>query len=475
MLFTTIAFAIFLLITLGLYWSFRSDAWRHPLIFLANLVFYGWWDWRFVALLLAVIGVSYGCALGISRAAARRSRARGWLILACGSQLALLAYFKYANFFLDSLKRIVEQTGAHAGWTTLHIILPVGISFYIFQGLSYVISVYEQRVPAERSLLKVGVYLSFFPHLVAGPIIHATYFLPQLASARRFDAAQFIEGARKFAIGFLYKAVFADNLAKFVDPVFAAPAGQSNLAVFAGCLGFYGQIYFDFAGYSLMAIGVANFFGYLLPDNFNHPYRAASMIDFWRRWHISLSTWLRDYLYIPLGGNRGPRWFQYRNLLITMLLGGLWHGASWNFIWWGAIHGVALCVNHAWRTWRPPSADPRPAGPRALAVMASWLATQAVVFLCWIPFRAASFADVLVILRKLGGLLLENPGVAVGVPWLLLTIPLIADTWIVGSRRLTDRWALRSNFALYAIIALALLTALLFMHVGKVAFIYFQF
>lgn len=470
MLFTTIAFVIFLLITLGLYWSLRSDAWRHPLIFAANLIFYGWWDWRFVALLLAVIGVSYGCSLGINARVRRGLGAKGWLVLACASQLALLAYFKYANFFLDSVKRVVEQTGAHPGWTTLHIILPVGISFYIFQGLSYVISVYEQRVSAERSFIKVGMYLSFFPHLVAGPIIHATYFLPQLASERRFDATEFLEGAKKFAIGFLYKAVFADNLAKFVDPVFAAPAEQSGLAVFAGCLGFYGQIYFDFAGYSLMAIGVANFFGYRLPDNFNHPYRAASMVDFWRRWHISLSTWLRDYLYIPLGGNRGSRWFQYRNLMITMLLGGLWHGASWNFIIWGALHGAALCLNHAWRTWRgenPPASAGR--------TMCGWLLTQAVVFLCWIPFRAANFSDTLIILQKLGDLFLTNGGIAVGTPWLLLLVPLAADTWLVGSRSLADRLTVRSNYALAFLVALALLTALMFMHVGKVAFIYFQF
>jgi len=471
MIFNTLSFAIFLAITLGAYWSLREDVWRRRLLFAANLFFYGWWDWRFVPLLLGVIVVSYFSALLIQKSPTP-ARAKLWLAVACVLQLGILGYFKYANFFLGALQNVVEQTGAHAGWTTLHIILPVGISFYIFQGISYVASVYEKRLPAEENFVKLGVYLAFFPHLVAGPIIHATFFLPQLAEKRRFDSAQFLEGCKKFATGFIYKSVFADNLGAIVDPIFRAPAEHTSVVVFGGCLGFYGQIYFDFAGYSLMAIGVANLFGYLLPDNFNHPYRATSMIDFWRRWHISLSTWLRDYLYIPLGGNRGSKWFQYRNIMITMLLGGLWHGASWNFIWWGAIHGAALCVNHIWRDWRKGATL---AVPTALSWAASLLLTQATVFLCWIPFRAQSFQDSLTILKSLGQLFASTWVMAYTLPWLLILVPLLVDTWLVGNKPLTDRLTLRSNAAFYVMVLLAMLIGLLFMHLGKVPFIYFQF
>jgi alginate O-acetyltransferase complex protein AlgI len=472
MIFNTLSFAIFLAITLGMYWSLRSDTWRHRLLFAANLFFYGWWDWRFIPLLLGVIVVSYFSARLI-QSARTATHAKLWLALACSLQLGLLGYFKYANFFLGAVQNVLERAGGHAGWTTLHIILPVGISFYIFQGISYVASVYEKRLAAEKNFVKLGVYLAFFPHLVAGPIIHATYFLPQLAERRRFDAAQFLEGCKKFAIGFLYKSVFADNLGAIVDPIFHAPTEYAPIAVFGGCLGFYGQIYFDFAGYSLMAIGVANFFGYLLPENFNHPYRAASMIDFWRRWHISLSTWLRDYLYIPLGGNRGSKWFQYRNIMITMLLGGLWHGASWNFIWWGAIHGTALCVNHAWRDWRDRTASPSFTLPPTLAWIGSFLLTQATVFLCWIPFRAQNFQDSLTILASLGRLFATSW--VTTLPWFLILVPVLVDTWLVGDKPFATRLTLRSNTAVYVMVLVGMLIGLLFMHLGSVPFIYFRF
>jgi D-alanyl-lipoteichoic acid acyltransferase DltB (MBOAT superfamily) len=253
--------------------------------------------------------------------------------------------------------------------------------------------------------------------------------------------------------------------------MFKNPAGHSALSAFGGTLGFYGQIYFDFAGYSLMAIGVANMFGYFLPDNFNHPYRAASVVDFWRRWHISLSTWLRDYLYIPLGGNRGSKWMVYRNLFITMFLGGLWHGANWNFLLWGAIHGVALCVNHAWKA-HPKSAE---IGGRRSFLILAFLLTQAVVFLCWIPFRAQTFADTAVIFGKLLEIPLMVWKTTQPFPWLLALVPLMVDTWFVGSPVLMKKWAIPSNVLYYFAVAVALLMGLLFMHIGHTPFIYFQF
>lgn len=465
MIFTTLPFLIFLGLVLPLFWLLRSDRTRLPLLFVANFVFYGWWDWRLTGLLLLVVVVCFLGGRWIT--AARNPKLALWLC--CGLQLGLLGYFKYANFFMDSARRVAVGFGLEPTWTALHIILPVGISFYIFQAISYLVSVFRGTVACERSFIKLGVYLGFFPHLVAGPIIHAGTFLPQLESKRRFDSTVFLEGWRKFAIGFLYKSVFADNLAGPVDAIFANPSVHSPLAVFGGCLGFYGQIYFDFAGYSLMAIGVANLFGYFLPDNFNHPYRALSVVEFWRRWHISLSTWLRDYLYIPLGGSRGPRWMTFRNLFVTMFLGGLWHGASWNFVLWGGLHGLALCANHA---WAGTAAAARLAGRWWYGVLA-FLITQIVVFLCWIPFRAQSFADTGIILSKLADFSLAVWEASQPFPWLLAIVPLVVDTWVVGG--VGERWAVRSNALLYTVLALALVIGLLFMHVGFAPFLYFQF
>jgi len=471
MIFSTLAFVLFLAAVLPVYWLLRSDRWRLPLLFFATVFFYGWWDWRFTALLLFVIVVAYAGGRALARAVTGGGRAKATLWFACGVQLAVLGYFKYADFFIANVRSVAESVGLELGWTTLNLVLPVGISFYIFQAISYLVSVYRGTVLAERSFLKLGVYLGFFPHLVAGPIIHAKTFLPQLASKRILDPDLFLEGWRKFAIGLLYKSVFADNIAPFVDRVYADVCAQSSLAVAGACLGFYGQIYFDFAGYSLMAIGVANMFGYLLPDNFNHPYRAASVIDFWRRWHISLSTWLRDYVYIPLGGNRGPRWTTYRNLMTTMFLGGLWHGADWNFLLWGTAHGAALCLNHAW------AASSRAAwlaGSRLFA-FSSLLFTQLFVFLCWVPFRAESGADTVAVYSKLAEVATTVWQASQPIPWMLFLLPLLADTWLVGSEKFIGRFRFRSNPALYVVLGLSLAIGILFMHVGYAPFVYFQF
>jgi len=470
MIFSSLAFVLFLAAVLPAYWSLRSDRWRLPLLFAANFFFYGWWDWRFTALLLFVIAVAYAGARAISLTTGGAS-GKIVLWLSCGVQLAVLGYFKYADFFIENVRRTAEAMGWQPTWTTLNLVLPVGISFYIFQAISYLVCVYRGTVPAERSFLKLGVYLGFFPHLVAGPIIHAKTFLPQLESKRTFDPGVFLEGCRKFAIGFLYKSVFADNIAPFVDRVFAEISSQSPLAVAGGCLGFYGQIYFDFAGYSLMAIGVANMLGYFLPDNFDHPYRARSVIDFWRRWHISLSTWLRDYVYIPLGGNRGPRWALYRNLMVTMFLGGLWHGADWNFVLWGAAHGAALCLNHAWAAGRTAASL---AANRVFA-FASLLVTQLFVFLLWVPFRAESGADTLIAWGKMSALATTVWHASQPIPWLLLLLPLLADTWLVGSVKFVQRFRWRSSVAFYYVLALSLAIGILFMHVGYAPFVYFQF
>ena len=479
MVFNSLIFLLFIALLLPTYWGLRSDRWRHPLLFAANFLFYGWWDWRFMSLLFGVMATTWAGGLWIAGALDHPRRNPRWaLFWCCAVQLGVLGYFKYANFFSGSFQHALQTVGINPGWTTLNIILPAGISFYIFQAISYLVSVYQRKLAAEKRFVKLGVYLGFFPHLVAGPIIRADYFLPQLAAPRVFDGALFFSGCHKFLIGFLYKAVFADNLAAAVNPIYGSLAGQSGTSIFGACLGFYGQIYFDFAGYSLMAIGVANLLGYTLPDNFSFPYGAASLVDFWRRWHISLSTWLRDYVYIPLGGNRlgVPR--QYGNLMVTMLLGGLWHGANWNFVLWGGLHGLGLCVNHLWAAARPrflvgdwvnsPAA-------RTAGLVASWLAVQVFVFLCWVPFRAQSYADTGTVFQGLLAFVSGHVGEARNFPWLLATLPLIADTFLVSSREKATRGLIRNPVAATLVFSVSLLVIFLFMRSERVPFIYFQF
>lgn len=477
MIFNSLAFLVFAVLVVPLFWVLRSDRLRLPLLFAANFLFYGWWDWRFTALLLGVIVLAWGCGIGIARAVERGRNARGLMLWGCAAQLAVLAYFKYANFFAENLRVALSAAGWEPGWTTLNILLPAGVSFYIFQAISYLVSVYNGSVGAERSFLKLGVYLGFFPHLVAGPIIRAHLFLPQLKSERVFDAGLFWEGCRKFSIGFLYKAVFADNIAAAINPIWGGLENSSGMEILGACLGFYGQIYFDFAGYSLMAIGAANWLGYTIPENFRFPYLAASVVDFWRRWHISLSSWLRDYVYIPLGGNRLGEGRRYFNLTITMLLGGLWHGASWNFVIWGGLHGAALAVNHFWigirqhMGWR----EQQSLGMKIVGWALSWVVVQCFIMLCWVPFRAESFGDTVRVLEGLWSVLCGQGGGAKGFPWMLVLAPLVVDTFLVSQQEERRIWVLRRPVLAAALLALAVLIGILFMRVELVPFLYFQF
>jgi alginate O-acetyltransferase complex protein AlgI len=320
------------------------------------------------------------------------------------------------------------------------------------------------------------LYIAFFPQLVSGPIVRATVFLPQLAQKQALDGGDLFVALQSIGLGFLYKVAFADAIAPFVDSVFKAPAQFSWIYLLAGGLGFYCQIYFDFNGYSLIAIGVSRLFGYRLPDNFNFPYCATSLTNFWHRWHISLSTWLRDYLYIPLGGNRGPLLKQLRNLMCTMLLGGLWHGASWNFVLWGGIHGAVLCAEKVIR-----GRDPRKE-QRAFALSVSlglgWILTQFIVFLLWIPFRASNFQDTLNFITGIFSLRAGLASVeqqAGMIPWLLLLLPVFCDTFVVRSLKAwREKPALTPELA-FAILVLATLCVGLLAKTGLRPFIYFQF
>ena len=350
---------------------------RHVLLLLASYVFYGWWNWKCCLLLLMLTAVAF-----FSSQSCRKSR----FALCAGVifPLLVLGIFKYFNFFIESFCELfgIIRRGS------LNLILPVGISFYTFQALSYIIDVHRGKIGAEKSFVKVALYIGFFPQIVSGPIVKAGEFLPQLDGDRNISPANLEKGVQYFAFGLFKKAVIADNISVFVDAVYSNPAEFSGLTVLLAILGYSIQIYCDFSGYSDMAVGCARCLGYRLPRNFNMPYISKNVKEFWKRWHISLSTWLMEYLYIPLGGNRKGKARTCLNLFLTMLIGGLWHGAAWTFVAWGALHGAALCVHRVWRAWREKHGSEKEDLPgKVLSV----LLTFAYVSICWVFFRADSF------------------------------------------------------------------------------------
>jgi alginate O-acetyltransferase complex protein AlgI len=395
MLFYTPAFLVFSLALLGCLALIHRSQPRKLLLLVASYVFYMWWNPAFV--LLIVLSTAIDFTVGRRMAAERDPLRRKTLLLASVvSNLGLLGYFKYAGFLSDSLLGVMRMLGFEPGWTSLHVTLPVGISFYTFQTMSYTIDVYRERIPASRSPLDFALFVAFFPQLVAGPIVRAADFMPQLERPVRlhFDQAT----AFLFLKGLVKKVIFADNVAVFADAIFASPGDWPSAIVWLATLCFAVQIYCDFSGYSDMAIAIARFLGFEIPINFDHPYLARNPSDFWRRWHISLSSWLRDYLYVSLGGNRAGRLRTYRNLMLTMLLGGLWHGASWNFVLWGFLHGALLVAHRRFRElW---SGRATPPAERGLPLWISIAAMQYCVLLTWIPFRVRDEGRMLDAMRK---------------------------------------------------------------------------
>jgi alginate O-acetyltransferase complex protein AlgI len=388
MVFTDGKFFVFFLIVFSGYWALRSNAWRKGWLLLASMLFYATWDWRFLFLVLVVIVNTYAITLLTANNPNPLYRR---IILTAGIvvSLGILGVFKYYNFFVESLSQLVD-----VGLVTRTIVLPIGISFYTFHSLSYMIDTYRGKIVPTRNLGDVALYILFFPQLVAGPIVRATDLLPQMRLAQTFASIDFKFCLTLFLLGYFKKAVISDNISSLVDLFFAHPS-EYGAADAATAVFFYAvQIYCDFSGYTDMAIATAGMLGYELKPNFAHPYLAAHLIDFWRRWHISLSSWLRDYLYIPLGGNRGGPWFQARNLALTMLLGGLWHGASWTFVVWGGLHGLGLVVCRAWFAML--GVDDRKVGYSVLGNLLTFL----WVCFAWIFFRASTFADAWVVLGR---------------------------------------------------------------------------
>src|SRR3954466_15111024 len=368
MLFPTLTFGFFFLAVYAAAWLLRgSNEWRKIALLVASWIFYGWWDTRFVLLLIASGILNWGAARLILAADEKARLRKAWLAAGIATNLATLGFLKYYGFFMVQVEESLHMLGWQRDLAILQIVLPVGISFFTFQGMSYVIDVYRRQT-APASLLDMILLMSFFPHLVAGPIVRASHLVPQFERVPEMTRGMAAMGISLIIWGLFKKAVIASELATgLVDPVFFDPAAHGSLDLAAAAYGYAVQIYCDFSAYTDMAIGLAALLGYRFPRNFNQPYRAQSLQDFWRRWHMTLSAWLRDYLYIEaLGGSRGGKLLTYRNLMLTMLLGGLWHGANWTFVIWGALHGGVLAMERLWADVAPKRWPPLPGWAKVL-------------------------------------------------------------------------------------------------------------
>ena len=343
MLFNSLEFMFFLPIVYLLYWCFTNKklGLQNILLLVSSYIFYACWDWRFLFLLMFSTFLDYFSGIQIDKEQNQIKR-KLWLFLCVGINLGFLGFFKYYNFFIENFVALIESLGFQAHISSLQIILPVGISFYTFHGLSYVIDIYYRRISSERNFIEYSLFVSYFPLLVAGPIERATHLLPQIKKPRFFNREQSVAGLKQILWGVFKKVVIADNCAFFVNQIFNNSAEQNGSTLFLGAVLFAFQIYGDFSGYSDIAIGTSKLFGINLLKNFNFPYFSRDISEFWRRWHISLSSWFRDYLYIPLGGSRGGTWMKVRNTFIIFIVSGFWHGANWTFIVWGALNALFM-------------------------------------------------------------------------------------------------------------------------------------
>ena len=393
MLFNSLSFWAFFPCFLALYFATKARL-RLWVCLLGSYVFYGWWDYRFLALIALLTGLNFYCGRQMSSAGATPKRRKAVLLLSVTSSLSILAVFKYAGFFVDSLVAGLSNVGVPLSTTTIDIILPVGISFYTFQTMSYTIDLYRRQIDEESDWLRFSVFVSFFPQLVAGPIVRAKTFLPQLKKDATVNITDLREGLNQVLWGLILKVVVADNLSTVADLAFSNPEHHSALFLLIGVTFYTFQIYGDFAGYSLMAIGFARVLGFRFERNFDRPYFSKSFSEFWTRWHISLSSWLRDYLYIPLGGNRNGTVKTQINLMLTMLLGGLWHGAAWTFVFWGFLHGsylIAQRILSPLTNWLP----------GFIKTVSAWSCVLLAVMVGWVFFRAQNFTDAVTILEAL--------------------------------------------------------------------------
>lgn len=472
MLFNSLTFLVFFAFVFGLHAAMRSWPQKKGVLLAGSYVFYAAWNPPYVAILLFSTTLDWWLARRIWQATDDKRR-KILLVISLVANLGLLGFFKYGPFLLENFRELLELAGVAYSPPAWNLVLPVGISFYTFASLSYTIDVYRREIRGDCGFLDYALFVSFFPHLVAGPIVRARILLPQIAVERSATPAQLGWGLVLVVLGLFCKVVLADNIfAPVVDAVYAQPAAYGMLETWAAVLGFSGQIYYDFGGYSLCAIGLALCFGFVFPDNFRYPYAARGFSDFWRRWHITLSSWLRDYLYIPLGGSRGGELRTYRNLMLTMLLGGLWHGASWIFVLWGGLHGAYLSVERWLRHRSAHDNEESPPRPEILLTLVTFL----IVTLTWIPFRAP---DLDTAASMVSGLLRTGASAALA-PGPLYTCLIAAAATVAWHFTLRDR-SLESLFEKSgtvlraAIVGSCLITLFLYSGGDERAFIYFQF
>lgn len=403
MSFASLVFFLFLPLVFCLHWLVPKKSWQNGVLLVASYIFYGWWDWRFCFLMLGSSLVDYWAGIAIHGTPEQRRR-KMILIVALTINLVTLGFFKYFNFFADSLTTALAVTGLNVPTWSLKIILPVGISFYTFQTMSYTLDIYFGRFQPLRSTVDYLTFISFFPQLVAGPIERATNLLPQFHSARVFSLEDAREGCRFILWGLAKKMIVADNLATIVNGAYSTPESTSGAQLFVATACFAFQIYCDFSAYSDMAVGTARLFGIRLMRNFDYPYFSQSVTEFWRRWHISLSTWFRDYVYIPLGGNRVSKAKVYRNLFVVAVLSGIWHGAAWHFVAWGVMHGLFLVGERMFARGEDPASAARQGRASLVPTLGPALRvarTFALVCLAWIFFRADSLAQGFMIVGKM--------------------------------------------------------------------------
>jgi alginate O-acetyltransferase complex protein AlgI len=500
-------FVPFILVVLALYYVLPFRA-QNKMLLVASYVFYGAWNWRFLGLLWLSTLVDYFVARTIDRATDEQVRKR-LLVLSCVINFGILGVFKYFNFFEGSAVTLLGHLGIHTQASRLSIVLPLGISFYTFETVSYSVDVYRKRIKPEPNILTFALFLAYFPHLVAGPIVRAWHLIPQLNKKRTITGKGIAEGLWLILFGLFKKTVIADNLAIFVDQAFNARSAQPGAVCLLAVYAFAIQIYCDFSGYSDIARGLAKLMGIDIPKNFNLPYLSTNPAEFWQRWHISLSTWLRDYVYIPVGGNRGGRWQVYRNLMITMVLGGLWHGAAWTFVIWGAFQGVLL-VGHRWWTEDrvrapaaglalvgagagagagvvgtgasgagPPVDGPAPpprAGPSPLRRVIYCIAFFQVTCFGWLLFRARNMDQVGQFLTQIfGHFSFDYRAIDLLAPLILFgTLLWMLDGWVrnADDPRTSPGWYLGFGPAVCASMVVLML---LLVPQGNHQFIYFQF
>lgn len=478
MLFNSLQFAIFLPIVFILYWFFTNKNYKHQniLLLLSSYIFYACWDWRFLFLLIFSTLLDYCTGIKIQQATSRLKKSY-WFWLSVVVNLGFLGLFKYYNFFITSFAEALANTGLQVNPWTLKVILPVGISFYTFHGLSYVIDIYKNRIKPERNFIDYAVFVSFFPLLVAGPIERATHLLPQLQKKRVFDYTQAIDGLRQILWGLFKKVVIADHCAHYANMIFNNSESYPGSTLALGAIFFAFQIYGDFSGYSDIALGTARLFGIQLLRNFAFPYFSRDIAEFWRRWHISLSTWFRDYLYIPLGGSKGGMWMKIRNTFIIFLISGFWHGANWTFIIWGFLNALFILPSIIFSTNR--SHMDTVAKDRLLPTAREFIAivlTFSLTTLAWIFFRASSPSHAINYISEIFSATFFSRSALFPISGILSITLFILIEWMGRTEqyaiaRLGFQWPRTLRWATYFML---ILTILLFPGQQE-QFIYFQF